>query len=239
MATETLQSGLYAILDVDRVAPLLPDEADEEMEMVLAYGRAAVNSGAKALQLRIKSAQPHSLYPRQLYALLLEAFGERVPVLMNDMLPLVERFVGRPGHGVHLGQDDSSPITARHHLGEKAWLGWSTHDLAQVSEASKLPVDYIGFGPIRATTGKEAADAAVGFEGLQEAFLHSEHPIVAIGGLERSDIAAVRNAGAHGMAVIGSWLGPPDAPWSPDEAARKFGAMAATWAGLMSESEHL
>ncbi len=237
MPTTALQSGVYAILDIDRIAPLLPDDPDEELELVLAYGRAAAASGACALQLRLKSAQPHSLYPRRLYAALLEAFGDRLPVLMNDMLPVVEGFVGRAGCGVHVGQGDASPITARHHLGDAACIGLSTHDVAQVSAAGPLPVDYIGFGPLRATSGKETTDPAVGFDGLQAAFLHSEHPIVAIGGLDRSDIPAVRDAGAHAMAVIGAWLGPPDEPWDPQEAERRFGAMAATWAGLMADAE--
>jgi len=237
MATEALQSGIYAILDIDRIASCLPDEPDEELAMVLAYGRAAVSSGAKALQLRIKSAQPNSLYPRRLYAALLEAFGDRVPVLMNDMLPIVEGFAGRRGCGVHLGQDDVSPITARHRLDADACVGWSTHNVEQVSDAAGMPVNYIGFGPVRTTSGKESADAEVGLEGLQAAFLRASHPIIAIGGLERADIEAVRDAGAHAMAVIGAWLGPPGQPASPDVAARNFGAMAATWSGLMAEAE--
>jgi len=51
MPTTALQSGVYAILDIDRIAPLLPDDPDEELELVLAYGRAAAASGAGALQL--------------------------------------------------------------------------------------------------------------------------------------------------------------------------------------------
>lgn len=237
MAAEQLRSGVYAILDVDRLAPRLPEDPDEELAAVLAYARAAVSSGACALQLRVKSAQPHSLYPRRLYAALLDSFGERLPVLMNDALPLVERFVGRSGAGLHLGQDDDSPITARHHLGDGAWLGWSTHNPDQVRAAARLPVDYIGFGPIFATTGKKGADPAVGMDGLQAAFLCSQHRIVAIGGLDKGDIVAARDAGAHAMAVIGAWLGPADDPWSVAESARAFGAMAATWAGLVAESE--
>lgn len=234
MAAEPLRSGIYAILDVDRLAPLLPTEPDEELAALVAYGAVAADAGACALQLRIKSAQPHSLYPRRVYAALHEAYGARLPVLMNDFLPVVEPFVGRDGAGLHLGQDDHSPVTARHHLGEGAWLGWSTHDLAQVEAAAALPVDYIGFGPILATSGKVGADAEVGLDGLGAAFLRSQHRIVAIGGLDKSHIAEVRDAGAHAMAVIGAWLGPAEAPWSADEAARALGAMTSTWAGQMA-----
>ena len=237
MAAEPLRSGIYAILDVDRLAPLLPDEPDEELAALLAYGEVAAAAGACALQLRIKSAQPHSLYPRRLYAALHGAFGERLPVVMNDILPVVEPFASRAGAGLHLGQDDHSPVTARHHLGAGAWLGLSTHNLAQVEAAATLPVDYIGFGPVLATTGKQGADAEVGLDGLGAAFLCSEHPMVAIGGLDKSYITAVREAGAHAMAVIGAWLGPADSPWPVAEAARALGAMTATWAGQMAAVE--
>lgn len=229
MSDNALRSGIYAIIDLDRLAPVLPQDPNEELGRVLAYGRAAAESGAVALQLRAKSASPHSIHLRRLYAGLLDAFGARLPVIMNDALEVVEPFAARPGCGLHLGQGDLSPVTARHRLGETAMVGWSTHNLDQVAMAGGLDLAYIGFGPVRPTGSKQGADPAVGLDGLQAAFLHSQHPIVAIGGLGHADIEAVRSAGASAMAVISGWLGPADAPHAPEQAERAIAAMAARW----------
>jgi thiamine-phosphate pyrophosphorylase len=45
--------------------------------------------------------------------------------------------------GVHLGQDDLPPAEARKILGEKAIIGFSTHNLEQAIEAAWMPIDYV------------------------------------------------------------------------------------------------
>lgn len=230
-----LARGIYAILDIDRLAPLLPEDPEQERALLMRYAEAAVQGGAVALQLRDKRAPAHSLALASLYRDLVQAYGERVPVLMNDHLVAAQPMVGRPGVGLHVGQDDDSPVRARAALGDDAMVGISTHDLDQVETARRLPIDYMGFGPVRATNGKAEAGAARGFEALAEAAARTAKPVVAIGGLGIDDVAAVCAAGAHAMAVIGAWLGPADKPGTPERAALQMSMLTATWQAAMEE----
>jgi thiamine-phosphate diphosphorylase len=151
-------------------------------------------------------------------------------LVVNDHLEAARPFAGQARLGLHLGQDDTSALTARHQLGESALIGLSTHNLVQVESALALPVDYLGFGPVRATTGKARPGATTGFEALARAVAAAEpRPVVAIGGLEAADVAAVRAAGATAMAVIGAWLGPSDAPREPEAAGQALARLVAAW----------
>ena len=98
--------GIYAILDVDRLQPLLPEDGTEEAAMLLEYARAAVDAGATALQLRAKSWPIQGLQLPKVYGLLLDALGHRVPVILNDVLSAVQPHATKPGAGLHVGQDD-------------------------------------------------------------------------------------------------------------------------------------
>ncbi len=224
-----IRRGIYAILDLDRIAPILAETGVNEREALLAYARAAAETGAMALQLRAKSSPATSLFLSRLYGDLVKACGERLPILMNDHPAAALPFVTSDGVGAHLGQSDASPVTARHQLGDDAVIGLSTHTLAQVMAAGALPVDYIGFGPVRATHTKPGAEKPVGLGGLAAACAAASVPVVAIGGLTLGDIAAVREAGAHAMAVVTAWLGPADDPWSPDQASVAMSMLRATW----------
>lgn len=225
----TIRRGLYAILDLDRIAPVLADDGMNERDTLHAYAQAAAEAGAMALQLRAKSSPASSLFITRLYGELVERWGDRLPILVNDSPQAALPFLEEKGIGCHLGQDDGSPRTARHQLGDKAIIGWSTHNAAQLADASHLPLDYVGFGPIRATATKPGAAPEVGLDGLRDACATSTLPVVAIGGLTLNDIPAVRQAGAHGMAIITAWLGPADDPWPPAQASVAMSMLRATW----------
>ena len=56
---------------------------------------------------------------------------------------------------LHLGQDDMSPQAARLEVGSDTLIGLSTHTPTQVRDAhADAAVDYIGMGPMYATTTK-------------------------------------------------------------------------------------
>ncbi len=221
--------GIYAILDVDRLQPLLPEDSADEASMLLDYARAAVDAGATAVQLRAKSWPIQGLQLPKVYGMMVDALGDRVPVLLNDALSAVQPHGAKPGAGLHVGQDDFSPTTARFALGDAAIIGYSTHDLAQVEIARRMPVTYIGFGPVRATDSKQGAGPAVGFEALAAAVRTTAKPVVAIGGLGIDDIEAVRQTGAASMAVIGAWLGTADRPATVQRASMSMSMLVATW----------
>ena len=69
--------------------------------------------------------------------------------------------------GLHLGQDDLSPADARRVLGDGAFIGFSTHNEAQLRAAADEPVDYLALGPIFGTSSKLNPDPVVGLDELR------------------------------------------------------------------------
>jgi len=107
--------------------------------------------------------------------------------------------------GLHLGQDDLPLKEARMIMGLKT-IGISTHDLGQAKAAEAGGADYIGYGPIYATTTKEKAESPRGLEGLREVSGAIEIPVVAIGGIKLENIRDVLGAGADAVAVASGIL---------------------------------
>lgn len=224
-----LYRGIYAILDLDRIAPALPDDPDEELKTLLRYVTDAVAAGACAIQLRAKSVPGHSLWLPQLLGELRDAVDGKVPIVVNDHIEALQPLTPRDGFGVHVGQDDLPPQHARSRLGGDVLLGLSTHTLEQVNSAQLTGADYIGFGPVRDTSSKANPDATTGIDGLAAACAESSLPVVAIGGLGEDDIADVVAAGARCAAVIGAWLGDDGAPNGPNFARMAMQDLVAAW----------
>ena len=163
-------------------------------------------AGVRLLQLRAKGVSD-----RRLLALAAEAVAaahaQGAWLVVNDRAD-VARVVG--ADGVHVGQDDLAPADARAVLGPDAIVGLSTHDLAQIEKAGGEPIDYVALGPIFATGSKVNPDPVVGVEMLARARAITAGPLVAIGGVRRTNVRSVVDAGADGVAVISDLLGAPD-----------------------------
>ncbi|MCH4565188.1 MULTISPECIES: thiamine phosphate synthase [Halomonas] len=175
---------------------------------------AAVRGGVTLVQLRDKHASDAELIDqaRRLKAALA---GSGVPLIINDR-PEVALAAG--ADGLHLGQDDGDVAAARAALGERAILGLSVQTHAQLARLDPGPLDYLGLGPVFATPTKHDHARPLGFDGLAALVAASPLPTVAIGGLKAEHAAAVRSAGADGLAVISAICGQPD----PEAAARAF-----------------
>lgn len=107
--------------------------------------------------------------------------------------------------GVHLGQEDISKKDAELLLGSNKIIGLSTHNVSQALNALKEMPDYIGFGPLYPTPTKLKADPVTGLEPLK-AVLESSRiyqiPVVAIGGIDLSNIHDVLDSGANNLALV-------------------------------------
>lgn len=162
--------------------------------------------GASFIQLREKLASPREFYAKAVEALrVARAVGARV--IINDRVDIA---LALGADGVHLGQDDLSPEAARRLFGERAIIGYSTHNVAQALAAARLPIDYLAIGPVYATSSKENPDPVMGLDGLRrvrEAI--SDLPLVAIGGITLENAAQTLSAGADSVAVISGLLASP------------------------------
>jgi thiamine-phosphate pyrophosphorylase len=112
--------------------------------------------------------------------------------------------------GVHLGQTDLPVWYARKVLGNDKIIGISASGYDKVIEADKLPIDYIGCGAIFSTTTKPEANVR-GLEVLKKIRQTKiEKPIIAIGGIDKTNVADVIEAGADGVAVVRAVCGAQD-----------------------------
>jgi thiamine-phosphate pyrophosphorylase len=162
--------------------------------------------GARMVQIRDKSTPIHELLA-DLYHCVEFASGKGIILIVNDRCDLA---LSSGAAGVHLGQEDLPPKAARSILGNKVSIGLSTHSIAQVRKASLLPIQYIGFGPIYATSTKTDAASPSGLRKLARACQESVLPVVAIGGIGLEQIREVLQAGAASAAVISALMKAPN-----------------------------
>jgi thiamine-phosphate pyrophosphorylase len=183
---------LYAILD----AACFPDAVG----MFVAAAEIAA-AGVTLLQYRDKSGNARQMLDeaRELRVRL----GANVKLIMNDRADLC---LAAQCDGLHVGQDDLLPESARHIIGPARWLGVSTHNPEQLAEADKTSADYLAIGPVFATTSKTNPDPVVGLEGIRRARGLTRKPLVAIGGITRANARSVIEAGADAVAVISDLL---------------------------------
>ena len=135
----------------------------------------------------------------------------RATLIINDRVDIC---LAADAGGVHVGQNDLSPESARRIFdqvkdGKTRIIGFSTHNLAQLRKADALPVDYIAIGPVFATGSKANPDPVVGLEGVRQARQVTRKPLVAIGGITRQNCSQVKAAGADAVAVISDLLESP------------------------------
>jgi len=190
-----LRPGLYAIVDVDATSRAGLD--------VLDFAGRVVAAGPAAVQLRAKRA-PAARVLQLLAAMVERAAPLGVPVYANDR-PDLAWLAGC--QGVHIGQQDL-PLEAVRRIAPQLGVGISTHDLEQLEAALARQPDYVAFGPVFATTSKQAAEAVTGMEALRLASDRArEHcvPLVAIGGI-RGEYAARIQEIVSNAAVIAALL---------------------------------
>jgi thiamine-phosphate pyrophosphorylase len=191
--------GFYAVLDRD-------DEA---------LARQLVRQ-ARVLQLRIKP-MPDALDLVRVARMARRVCDEAgAALIINDRLDVA---LAAEADGVHLGQTDL-PIAEARQVAGRLWIGVSTHNVAQVRAAVAAGADYLGFGPVFPTTTKANPDPVQGLEGLRAAVAAAGGvPLVAIGGVTASQVAALYGAGAAAICAISAVNHTSD----PEAAARRFG----------------
>jgi len=162
-----------------------------------------LDGGARVLQLRAKDL-PSGAFLELADALVALAGDYKALVIVNDRVD-VARLSG--AGGVHVGQEDLPPATAREQLGPEAVVGFSTHTVTQLEAAMSEPVSYIAVGPVFGTSTKETGYTAVGLDLVSAAAgITIPIPVVAIGGVTLDNARSAIDAGASSVAVISDLL---------------------------------
>jgi len=116
---------LYPIID-----PALLPGAGDQAARVAAFARELAKGGATLIQYRNKTGSGRQMLSdaRELR----RALGSQVRLIMNDRADLC---LAAAFDGVHVGQEDLSPEGARAVVGDRLWVGVSTHSIEQLMQA--------------------------------------------------------------------------------------------------------
>jgi thiamine-phosphate pyrophosphorylase len=164
--------------------------------------RAFLSVGAQMIQIRQKGHWSREFYheAEEVASLCAQYSAQLIVNDRADFALLLDA-------GLHVGQDDLPASLARGLIGNSRVLGFSTHNVDQLIDATNEPIDYVALGPIFATQSKERADPPVGLDNLYTwRGFAPKHPLVAIGGITRANAQRVLDAGADYVAVIGDLL---------------------------------
>lgn len=176
----------------------------ETPEENLSALKRACEAGCDWVQLRIKNIDAKALLSIAKNAKDI-CRQHHSKLIINDF-PEVTKAI--KADGVHLGLQDMQTDEARSFLGDDFIIGGTANTLSDVLMHIKNGVDYIGLGPYRFTSTKKKLSPVLGIRGYHDIMntLSSQlidTPIVAIGGIELSDIQDIMKTAVHGIAVSG------------------------------------
>ena len=125
-------------------------------------------------------------------------------VLVNDRADVA---LAAHAHGVHL-RGDSAPASRVRAIAPHGFVvGRSVHTSAEIDSAiAEGGCDYLLFGTVFPSAGKPEGHRAAGLEALRDVCARSPLPVIAIGGIDESRLAAIENAGAAGFAAVGMFM---------------------------------
>ncbi len=198
--------GLYVIIDPEVTGGRDP----------LDIARAAINGGARMLQLRDKLRDKGEQLPLGMSLRDLCAANNAL-LIINDHADLAAAL--GPDHvGLHVGQTDLPVAEARKILAPGQVLGRSNREIDLIVESQQMGADHVAFGAMYTTTTKQVTRAPQGPERLKQARAAAQVPLVAIGGITAENVAPVVEAGADAICVTAAVGSAPD----PEAAAAEL-----------------
>ena len=181
--------GLYVIVD---------PEATRGRDVV-AVAEAALRGGASLIQLRDKTRDKGEVLE---IARALKSLCDQHDALfiVNDDADIAYL---SESHGLHVGQTDLPVAEARRVLSPDQIVGRSNNGTTEALDSQEQGADYLAVGAVYSTTtmGKSGR-TAVGSEMIRDVKDAVSAPVVAIGGINATNIADVARAGADCICVV-------------------------------------
>lgn len=180
--------GLYAIVDTT----FSPQYSHAELAQLILLG------GCRLIQLRMKAPQQLVFEEGKKIMELKKRFD--FTFIINDHVDIAGEL---KADGVHVGPNDTPVREARKRLGHRFIIGYSSskgfdHGIAAEQDGA----DYIAFGAIYPTRAKGPDHPVQGLERLKHICSNIKRPVVAIGGINRSNIDDVLSCGPASVAII-------------------------------------
>lgn len=173
--------------------------------------RDAIVGGIDAVQVREKDLSSRELF--ELAMDLRKITKNKALLYINDRIDIA---LAVKADGVHLGANSMHISYARKLF--RGLIGVSCHSVKDVLEAEKNKADYVFLGPIYYTPSKSKYGKPLGIDVLKEVRKKIKIKIIAIGGINETNVKECINAGADGVAVISSIF----ASDNPKESAKEI-----------------
>lgn len=126
---------------------------------------------------------------------------------VNDRVDLC---LALDAEGVHLPSSGLPAAVTREILGGSKLIGVSCHSLEEVQRAEWEGADFAVLGPVYETPSKRAYGLPLGIDLFSKVRRSTTIPLLAIGGVNRSKLKEVLDAGADGVALVSAILSSPD-----------------------------
>ena len=169
----------------------------KENESLVSVCRSVLENGATFLQIREKDLD-EAAFEQEAEELKNLCKEYSVPFVVNDS---VEIALNIDADGVHVGQSDIKGRDIRSMIGSEKILGVSVGTVEEAVTAEKAGADYIGVGAVFVTsTKKDSRNLTI--EKLKEICDAVSIPVVAIGGINASNVKQLSDSGIDGIAVI-------------------------------------
>lgn len=196
--------NLYLVTDISERCTLpLPETVE-----------AAIAGGVSIVQYRSEQPYGGAAY-REALPIAEICRRANVPFIVNDRIDLA---LALDADGVHIGQRDFPPEVARRILGPDKIIGFSCSNFEEVRAVDTTLVDYLGLGPVFPTLTKTDAAPAMGLKMLADCAAATSLPVVAIGGINTTNAAAVRASGTRiGIAVVSAICASPNPQAAAEE----------------------
>lgn len=176
---------------------LVTDE-HQDNETLTKVVKGAIAGGITAIQVREKSSNIRRFIERALIVKQL-LVDTNIPLIINDRVDVA---LAVDADGVHLGQSDLPVHLARKLLGPDKIIGLTVENQQQLLEAQQLDIDNLGISTVFPTNTKTDTKYVWGLCGLKDAVALSQIPLVAIGGINETNITEVAQTGVAGIAVV-------------------------------------
>lgn len=188
--------GIYVITD----GVLWPDRSHVDIAV------SAIEGGATVVQLRAKDLETDGwIDTAKLVRKITSA--AHAAFIVNDRVDIA---CDVRADGVHIGPNDMTPADARKMIGPDCILGVSVANVDEARAAAPY-ASYFGVGPVFSTSTKADAGDAIGLDPLVS--IQAEFPripVVAIGGINKGNLLAVRDTGVDAAAVVSAVVAADD-----------------------------
>ncbi len=177
----------------------------------------AILGGATCIQLRDKLLSEAEFYEE---AVSIKRVTDRfhIPLIVNDHVEIAKQI---DAAGVHVGQSDMDALSARKILGKDKIIGVSARTVETAILAKEKGADYLGVGAIFGTQTKSDAKP-LDFQTLKRICTVSGIPVVAIGGVNGSNVLKLKGSGIAGAAIVSAIFAQPDIAAAANDLRKKL-----------------